>query len=148
MEANFVCFIENISKSSNDKNEISLQEQDIKEVNSDKIEDITIPNSASVVVLFKNQIEGRGEGGTPIIETFEPTNIKHFVITKQPYLNVPALLSLPEFPKHAAEGISGGFLLRDGTLFLVNDEMKKIYTPILEQNIDERGKVIDAKTLS
>lgn len=140
MNANFLYIISNITQNSNEKGEIVFNSHDIQESSTDKIENIVIPENASMVILFKNEISGRESDGTPKIEKFKPTEIKKYIITTQPLLNLPSLLARADFPRHAADGISGAYVLRDGTLYLTDDETKRSLIPILESSI-KNGKV-------
>ena len=54
MEANFVYYVNNIFKSSNDKEEIQISPEQIFEIPSTEISDIKIPTESSAIIIFKN----------------------------------------------------------------------------------------------
>lgn len=141
MKANFALLVDNIYENSNDKDQIIISPETIVEIKSNNIEDCTIPKTTSAVVLFKNEINGRDEYGVPIIDEFNPTDIKQYVITTEEFLILPRLYERFSVPKDLMEGASGAYVLRDGTLFIMNEYTKKEYTPILLSSIDENGKI-------
>ena len=81
-----------IFKSSNDKEEIQISPEQIFEIPSTEISDIKIPTESSAIIIFKNSIVGRDKDGTPLIENFNPTDIKQYVVTKENFLTLPKLL--------------------------------------------------------
>lgn len=141
MIANFVYIISNIYESSNIENEIVLEQHHAKEVQTDRIEDIVIPKNASAIILFKNEILNRS-GGEPTIEKFCPTNIKQYVITTGEFLSLPKLYLTYSVAKDLIDDAVGAYVLRDGTLFLVNENQKRTFTPIQASEIDESGRLI------
>ncbi len=141
MTSDFACYIDNIYENLNDKSEIKISPYSFSEVQTSNIEDCFIPNNASAVILFKNEIAGRDSFGFPILEKFNPTNIRQFVITTEEFLGLPKLYARYSLPKSLMDGVVGAYVLRDGTLFVMNERQKKLYTPILLSSI-KNGKYI------
>lgn len=139
MEANFVYYVNNIFKSSNDKEEIQISPEQIFEIPSTEISDIKIPTESSAIIIFKNSIVGRDKDGTPLIENFNPTDIKQYVVTKESFLTLPKLYARFSVAKDLMDGYIGAYVLRDNTLFVMTEKMKNLFTPILENEINEQG---------
>lgn len=140
MKLNFLCTIDNIYASSDENDNIILENQVFTEVSSDRIEDQKIPSSASAIILFKN--EARMIDGKAVIEEFNPSQIQQFVITTEPFLRLPELYARYSLPKDLMDGYVGAYILRDGTLFIMTDELKKSYTPILASLLDKDGNFL------
>lgn len=139
MEANFVYYVNNIFKSSNDKEEIQISPEQIFEIPSTEISDIKISTESSAIIIFKNSIVGRDKDGTPLIENFNPTDIKQYVVTKENFLTLPKLYARFSVAKDLMDGYIGAYVLRDNTLFVMTEKMKNLFTPILENEINEQG---------
>ena len=107
MEANFVYYVNNIFKSSNDKEEIQISPEQIFEIPSTEISDIKIPTESSAIIIFKNSIVGRDKDGTPLIENFNPTDIKQYVVTKENFLTLPKLYARFSVAKDLMDGYIG-----------------------------------------
>lgn len=141
MKSDFICTIDNISESSDEHDNIILEEQAFRETTSDKIEEQVIPNTASAVILFKN--EAHLENGKVVMDNFAPTDIQQFVVTTEPFLRLPELFARFSLSKDLLEGCVGAYVLRDGTLFLMNDSLRKLYSPILTSSLDKNGRFIE-----
>lgn len=138
MTANFVCYIDNIYENSNDKSELSISPYSFAENPSGNIEDCTIPESASGVILFKNEIEGRDEFNFPNVTEFNPTDIKQYIVAEN-FLSTPQIYAKFSVPKSLMDGIIGAFVLRDGTLFPVTETQKEMYE-MIPLNLIKDGK--------
>lgn len=60
-------------------------------------------------------------------------------MTKENFLTLPKLYARFSVAKDLMDGYIGAYVLRDNTLFVMTEKMKNLFTPILENEINEQG---------